>query len=75
MYNSTAMDKFYWDDPFPIALALIEQHPNVDLTTVDWDTLHKWVTSLPQFADDKSIASVYLLEDILKEWYEEISAR
>lgn len=68
------MEKVYWDDPYPIALALIERHPGVDPLSVDWATLHSWVIDLPQFADDKSIASVSLLEDIQQEWYEEVSS-
>lgn len=69
------MDKFYWDDPYPIALELIARHPGVDPLAVDWETLHRWTIELPQFADDKDITSLYLLEDIQQEWYEEISSR
>ena len=69
------MNKLYWDDPYPIALELIERHPGVDPLTLSWDTLHRYVIELPQFADDKSITSRYLLEDIQQEWYEEVSSR
>jgi len=69
------MDKFYWDDPYPIALALIERHPGIDPLSVAWDVLHRWVIELPQFADDASVTSLYLLEDIQQEWYEEVSSR
>lgn len=69
------MDQFYWDDPYPIALALIERHPGVDPLSVDWETLRRWVIELPEFVDDRSRASLYLLEDIQKEWFEEVSSR
>jgi FeS assembly protein IscX len=69
------MDRFFWDDPYPIARELLRLHPGVDPLSVSWVTLHKWVVELPQFADDKSIASLYLLEDIQQEWYEEASSR
>ena len=69
------MDKYYWDDPYPIALELMRLHPDTDPLAVSWEMLRKWVVELPQFADDASIASVYLLEDIQKEWYEEASSR
>ncbi len=69
------MDKFYWDDPYAIALELIKHHPGVDPLTLNWETLHGWVIALPQFADDASVTSVYLLEDIQKEWYEEVNSR
>ena len=69
------MDKLYWDDPYPIALALMERHPGVNPLTVSWETLHGWVIELPQFADDPRLTGVYLLEDIQQEWYEEVSSR
>jgi len=69
------VDKFYWDDPYPIALELIRRHPGVDPLTVTWEVLHQWVVELPQFADDKNVTSLYLLEDIQQEWYEEAAAR
>ena len=69
------MDRFFWDDPYPIALELNRRHPGVDPLSVSWDTLHGWVVELPQFADDSRITSLYLLEDIQKEWYEEASSR
>ncbi|MGH2593891.1 MAG: Fe-S cluster assembly protein IscX [Anaerolineae bacterium] len=69
------MDKLYWDDPYPIALELMQRHPGVDPLALDWETLHGWVIELPQFADDKNITSLSLLEDIQEEWYEEVSSR
>ncbi|HEY4688864.1 MAG TPA: Fe-S cluster assembly protein IscX [Anaerolineae bacterium] len=69
------MDRFYWDDPYPIALELLRRHPDIDPLSVDWETLHRWVIELPQFADDASITGLSRLEDIQKEWYEEAISR
>ena len=46
------MDALYWDDAYAVALALMERHPEVDPLDVDWETLHHWVTELPDFNDD-----------------------
>ncbi len=69
------MAELYWDDPYPIALELIERHPGVDPLALNWETLRQWVVELPQFADDANVASLRWLEDIQKEWYEEASSR
>ncbi|MGH7463268.1 MAG: Fe-S cluster assembly protein IscX [Longimicrobiales bacterium] len=53
----------------------MKRHPGADPLALDWETLHGWVTELPQFTDDKSITSLYLLEDIQQEWYEEVSSK
>ena len=66
------VDQLYWDDAFAIALALIERHPDVDPLAVDWETLHRWVVELPDFADDASLAHAGWLRDIQQEWYEEV---
>ena len=73
--QAAQVDEFYWDDPYPIALELLRRHPGVDPLSVSWETLHRWVVELPQFADDTSVTSLNLLEDIQKEWYEEVTSR
>ena len=65
--------ELYWEDDYAIALALNRVHPSVDPLEVDWNTLHHWVIALPEFADDKSITAHYLLENIQREWYEEVA--
>lgn len=72
---AAGVEQFYWDDPYPIALELMRRHPGVDPLTVSWETLHRWVVELPQFVDDETVTSLYLLEDIQKEWYEEVISR
>ncbi len=64
--------ELYWEDDYAIALALRRAHPTVDPLTVEWATLHQWVVTLPGFADDRSLTAQYLLENIQREWYEEV---
>jgi len=66
--------ELFWDDDYAIALALQRDHPGVDPLELDWATLHRWIIELPGFVDDKSITARYLLEDIQREWYEEVAS-
>ena len=66
--------ELYWEDDYAIALALKHAHPTVDPLDVDWVTLHRWVVGLPGFADDQAVAAQYLLENIQREWYEEVAS-
>jgi FeS assembly protein IscX len=63
-----------WEDDYAIALALNRDHAGLDPLRVDWITLHRWVIDLPEFVDDKSVFAQYLLENIQREWYEEVAA-
>lgn len=63
-----------WEDDYAIALALRRRHPGVDPLEVEWPTLHGWVIELPEFADDKAVMAHYLLENIQREWYEEVAS-
>ena len=65
---------FYWDDAYPIAQALRAAYPGVDPLSVDWDTLHRWVVALPGFADDPRLKDPVRLEEIQREWLEEVLA-
>lgn len=66
--------ELYWEDDYAIALALRQAHPEVDPLAVDEPTLQRWVTALPAFADDKTVTARYLLENIQREWYEEVAS-
>ncbi len=66
--------ELYWDDDYAIALALKHAHPTVDPLGVDWVTLRRWVIDLPDFGDDQAVTAQYLLENIQREWYEEIAS-
>lgn len=60
-----------WEDTEDIALALTEKHPDVDPLTVRFTDLHKWVTALPDFADDPKKSTEGKLEAIQMAWHEE----
>jgi FeS assembly protein IscX len=66
--------ELYWEDDYAIALALWHAHPTVDPLDVEWDMLHQWIIDLPDFADDRSVTAQYLLENIQREWYEEVAS-
>ena len=67
--------ELYWEDDYAIALELMRAHPKVDPLSVDWRILHQWIIDLPEFADDHSVTALYLLENIQREWYEEVVSR
>ncbi len=66
--------ELYWEDDYAIALALKHAHPIADPLDIDWATLHQWIIDLPDFVDDKALAAQYLLENIQREWYEEVAS-
>lgn len=66
--------KLYWDSSYEIVLSLRELYPEVDVETVGTDQLYRWVIALPNFADDAGLANEGILNDILREWYEEVSS-
>jgi len=64
-----------WADAEDIALALMEQHPDVDPLTVRFTDLHCWVVGLPGFADDAKGSNEGILEAIQMKWLEEYRDR
>jgi FeS assembly protein IscX len=50
---------------------LQEQYPEIDPLTVRFTDLHRYVTELPGFADDKSKSNESKLEAIQMAWHEE----
>jgi FeS assembly protein IscX len=65
------MQGLTWDTTEDIALALYEQHPEVDPLTVRFTDLHKWVTQLEDFDDDPAKSTEGKLEAIQMAWHEE----
>jgi FeS assembly protein IscX len=64
-------EELYWDSPYAIALRLMAQHPEVDLSSVTLRMLYNWVIALPEFRDDPQLANDDLLAAIFQEWLEE----
>lgn len=60
-----------WDDSYAIALALREQHPQIDLESVSLEMIYRWTVALPDFDDDPVLANDGILVAIVQEWLEE----
>jgi FeS assembly protein IscX len=60
-----------WDDSYAIALALREQHPQIDLESLSLDMIYRWTMALPEFDDDPMLANDGILTAIVQEWLEE----
>jgi FeS assembly protein IscX len=63
-----------WTDAEDIAIQLAEKFPDTDPLTVRFTDLHRWVTELPEFADDAKASSEGKLEAIQMAWLEEYRA-
>ena len=60
-----------WDHIDDLGLSLYEAHPGTDPLTVRFTDLHKWITELPDFADDPLKSTEGKLEAIQMAWYDE----
>ena len=66
-----ANQELYWDATYAIALALLENHPNLSAQTVGLNQLFELIINLPNFQDDPELATERILIDVLNVWYEE----
>lgn len=64
----------YWDASYEIVLALMEAHGNVNLDDIGTQQLFEMIVALPDFADDPALVNDGILNEILREWYEEATA-
>jgi len=60
-----------WDQIEDIAYELYELQPDLDPLTVRFTDMHKWITQLPDFADDPAKSTEGKLEAIQLAWLEE----
>ncbi len=60
-----------WTDIHDIAIALEEMYPAVDILTVRFTDLWKWVQVLPGFDDDSERSNERILEAIQMAWLSE----
>ena len=60
-----------WTDTNDIAVALCEKFPDIDPKAIRFTDLHKWVMSLPGFADDPNRSGEKILEAIQMAWIDE----
>ncbi|MFN3393045.1 MAG: Fe-S cluster assembly protein IscX [Candidatus Thermochlorobacter sp.] len=63
--------KLTWNDAEDIGILLQEKYPDIDPLTVRFTDLHRYVTELPDFADDPKASNESKLEAIQMAWYEE----
>jgi FeS assembly protein IscX len=61
----------YWDASYEIVLALMDAYPQFDVDSIGMQELYQMILSLPNFADDPVLVNDGILNDILREWYEE----
>jgi FeS assembly protein IscX len=60
-----------WTDTLEIAIALSENHPDIDPLTVRFTDLFKWVQELDGFDDDPERCGEKILEAIQMAWIDE----
>jgi FeS assembly protein IscX len=60
-----------WDDHEDIAERLAATHPDVDPLSLRFTDLQRWVTELPEFADDAKASTEGKLERIQMAWVEQ----
>ena len=60
-----------WNDSEEIGIQLQEKYPEIDPLTIRFTDLHRYVTELPGFADDKTKSNESKLEAIQMAWHEE----
>ena len=64
----------YWEATYAIVLALMDAFPELDVETVGLEQLFQMIVAFPNFADDPEMVNDGILNEILREWYEEVNA-
>jgi FeS assembly protein IscX len=60
-----------WEYTYEIVLELKQHYADIDVDAVGTQQLLQMILALPDFNDDPALANEDLLNDILREWYEE----
>ncbi|HEX7684546.1 MAG TPA: Fe-S cluster assembly protein IscX [Trinickia sp.] len=60
-----------WTDVQEIAMALTDNHPEIDPQQIRFTDLHRWVMELDGFDDDPNRSSEKILEAIQLAWIED----
>ncbi|MGD9650349.1 MAG: Fe-S cluster assembly protein IscX [Dongiaceae bacterium] len=60
-----------WTDVHDIAIELEEKYPTIDILSIRFTDLHKWVRELPNFSDDPNRSNEKILEAIQMTWLDE----
>ena len=61
-----------WTDSLDVAIALSEEHPEVDPLTLNFVDLRAMVLALPDFSDDPERCGEKILEAIQAAWLDEM---
>lgn len=61
----------YWDASYEIVLCLMEVYKDADILSIGTQQLYQMIIDLPHFADEPALVNDSILNDILREWYEE----
>jgi len=61
-----------WTDVYDIAADLLDAHPSIDPTTINFVDLRNWVMALEGFEDDPNRCGEKILEAIQAAWIEEL---
>ncbi len=61
----------YWDSAYAMAIALMENYPDLQPEDVGLEELAELIETLPGFADDPAMATERILIDVQIVWYEE----
>ncbi|CAI8963387.1 Fe-S cluster assembly protein IscX [Methylocaldum szegediense] len=62
-----------WSDTFDIAIALAENHPDVDPRYVRFTDLLDWILKLEGFEDSAENCNEKVLEAVQMAWIDEVS--
>jgi len=62
-----------WTETEEIALQLVDAHPEVDPTRINFVDLMNWVVALPEFDDDPKHCGERILEAIQQAWIDEVA--
>jgi FeS assembly protein IscX len=68
-------NELYWDDAEDLGIALADKFPEVNPLEVRFTDLHRWITQLPNFADNPAASTEGKLERIQMAWHEEWGSR
>ena len=63
--------ELYWDASFEIVQELMLRHADVSVDSIGIQELYEMILALPGFVDDPALANDGILNNILREWYEE----
>jgi FeS assembly protein IscX len=74
MSDESGYNRLYWDSSLGIIQELTALYPNVDVESVGLEQLRQWIVTLPNFVDDPELVNDGILNDILREWYEEVTS-